>query len=121
MNTLDITRRHFFRQSGFGIAGAALAQLLGRDVVAEDAANPLAARKPQFPARAKSVIYLFMAGGPSQLDLFDSKPRLSALNGTSCPEEIIKGERFAFVQGNPRLLGSPYAFRKHGQSGLELS
>jgi hypothetical protein len=117
MNTLEITRRHFFRQSGFGIAGAALAQLLGRELRADDTA----ARKPHFPARAKSVIYLFMAGGPSQLDLFDPKPRLSALNGTGCPEEMIKGERFAFVQGNPRLLGSPYAFRKHGRSGIEVS
>ncbi len=121
MDLKSITRRHFFRQSGFGIAGAALASVLHRDVFGDDGSNPLAPRKPHFGPKAKSVIYLFMAGGPSQLDLFDPKPRLQALDGTACPEEITKGERFAFVQGTPRLLGSPYRFRRHGRSGLEIS
>ena len=115
-----LTRRHFFRQGGFGIAGAALASVLHRDLFGEDEV-PSAVRGTHHPAKATSVIYLFMAGGPSQLDLFDPKPKLQALNGSRCPDEITQGERFAFVQRNPRLLGSPYAFRKHGKSGIEIS
>src|SRR5687767_6889386 len=117
----SVTRRHFFRQAGFGIGSAALSLLLDRDLFARQSATAPAPGRTHFPPKAKSVIYLFMAGGPSQLDLFDPKPKLRALDGTGAPEEIVKGERFAFVQGNPRLLGSPYAFRKHGRSGIEMS
>jgi hypothetical protein len=111
-----ITRRHFFRQSGFGIGGLALLSLLDEKLLAMSA--PFV---PQFAPRAKSVIYLFMAGAPSQVDLFDHKPALRDHDGQAIPEEFVKGERFAFIKGTPRLLGSPYAFEKCGQSGAEVS
>jgi hypothetical protein len=69
----------------------------------------------------KRVIYLHMAGGPSQLDLFDNKPKLSALNGELCPKEFMENQRFAFIKGRPKLLGTPFNFARHGRSGLELS
>jgi hypothetical protein len=106
------TRRHFFRQAGFGIGGAALFRLLQ----GESRANGT-----HFPARAKSVIYLFMAGAPSHLDLFDPKPKLRELDGQDCPDSLLKGERFAFIEGVPKVLGSPYNFGRHGESGAELS
>jgi len=106
---LDITRRHFFGQAGFGIGAAALTSLFKPALFA------------QSPAKCKNVIYLFMAGGPSQLDLFDYKPALMKFDGQPCPEELIKGERFAFIKGVPKLLGSPHHFAKCGQSGAELS
>ena len=122
-----VTRRHFFRQAGFGIGAAALSALLNRDLFAADlagaakAVNPLAPRPPMFPAKAKSIIYLFMAGAPSQVDLLDYKPKLQELNGQHIPESMVKGERFAFIRGVPKLLGSPYNFPKWGKSGLEIS
>ena len=106
---LDITRRHFFGQAGFGIGADALTSLFKPNLCA------------QSPAKCKNVIYLFMAGGPSQLDLFDYKPALMKFDGQPCPEELIKGERFAFIKGVPKLLGSPHHFAKCGQSGAELS
>jgi hypothetical protein len=126
-----VTRRHFFRQAGFGIGAAALSGLLNRSLFAGDSGavtapalspvNPLAAKPPMFPAKAKSIIYLFMAGAPSQLDLLDYKPKLQELDGQHIPESLIKGERFAFIKGTPRLLGSPYSFKKWGQSGAYVS
>jgi hypothetical protein len=117
-----ITRRHFFREAGFGVGTAALASLLQRDLfAAEVAKGATGLGLPHFPARAKNVIYLFMAGAPSQVDLLDYKPKLQALNGSSAPDEIVKGERFAFIRGTPKLLGSPYKFSQHGQSGAAVS
>ena len=115
---LDVTRRHFFGQAGFGIGAAALTSLLNPTLFA---ASAMSAKKPHFPAKCKNVIYLFMAGGPSQLDLFDYKPTLEKLNGQPCPEDLIKGERFAFIKGTPKLLGSPHQFAKYGHGGAELS
>src|SRR6185503_3115290 len=112
-----ITRRHFFRQGGFGIGGAALVQLLRRDLLAA----PFDTRPTHFAPKAKSIIYLFMAGAPSQIDLLDPKPKLQQLSGSSAPDDVVKGERFAFIRGVPRLLGSPYTFARHGQSGAEVS
>ena len=109
-----VTRRHFFQQAGFGIGGMALASL---SEATGQAALPVAPP----PAKAKRVIFLFMAGGPSQLDLFDPKPALNKYDGEPIPEELIAGERFAFIQGRPRLLGSPFTFRAHGQSGQVMS
>jgi hypothetical protein len=83
--------------------------------------NPLAPKPPMFTAKAKSVIYLFMAGAPSQVDLFDNKPTLQKYDGQNVPAELMKGERFAFIKGTPRLLGSPYEFARHGKSGAEIS
>ena len=109
-----ITRRHFFEQASFGIGGLALASLVGDVAHAQT-------RGLQFPPKAKRVIYLFMAGAPSQIDLFDPKPALVEHDGQDIPEEFVKGERFAFIKGRPKLLGSPFRFQKHGRSGAELS
>ena len=76
---------------------------------------------PVVAPKARQVIFLFMAGAPSQLDLFDNKPALRKYDGQEIPAEIVKGERFAFIKGTPRLLGSPYQFRRYGQSGHEIS
>lgn len=112
-----LTRRHFFRQAGFGIGGAALASLLQEQLLAQAAQSFATKVAP----KAKQVIFLFMAGAPSQLDLFDNKPALRKYDGQEIPAEIVKGERFAFIKGTPRLLGSPFEFRRHGQSGQEIS
>ena len=126
-----VTRRYFFKQAGFGLGAAALSSLLNHSAFAASfsgavgataaGATPLAPKPPMFPAKAKSVIYLFMAGAPSQVDLLDYKPKLRELNGQRIPQEMINGERFAFIRGVPKLLGSPYEFKKCGQSGAEVS
>ena len=124
----QITRRTFFRQVGYGVGGLALASMMQNPALAalidrdqKQRTDPLAPRPPHFAPKAKSVIYLFMAGAPSQLDLFDNKPKLVEYNGQAIPAEIVKGERFAFIKGTPKLLGSPFSFKKCGQSGQELS
>jgi hypothetical protein len=113
------TRRHFFSRCGVGLGRVALASLLS------DGRIFAAARKPHFPARIKSVIYLFMAGGPSQLELFDYKPALQKHDGQTAPESLLKGKRFAFMdtfsKEPPKLLGSRREFRRHGKSGLYIS
>ena len=127
-----VTRRHFFRQAGFGIGAAALASLMNRyawaqgqpaapEPQAAGAVNPMAPKPPHFPRKARSIIYLFMAGAPSQLDLLDYKPKLQELDGQHIPESFLTGERFAFIRGVPKILGSPYEFKKWGQSGAEIS
>ncbi|MGA7413165.1 MAG: DUF1501 domain-containing protein, partial [Bryobacteraceae bacterium] len=88
---------------------------------ATPANNPLSPKPPMFPAKAKSIIYLFMAGAPSQVDLFDFKPTLQKYDGQNVPQELMKGERFAFIKGTPRLLGSPYEFAQFGNSGAQIS
>jgi hypothetical protein len=117
-----ITRRHFFKQSGFGIGGLALSALSDEALFARAAQSAVARSAPHFAPKAKQIVYLFMAGAPTQLDLFDHKPALQKHDGEEVPAEFIpKGERFAFIKGTPRLLGSPFAFQKHGRSGAELS
>jgi len=115
---LDITRRHFFRDCGYGVGKAALASLLVREARGADA---LAPKKPHFPGKAKAVIHLFMAGAPSQLDLFDYKPELAKLEGKPLPESVIKGQRYAFIRPDAAVLGPRFKFAKHGKSGAELS
>ena len=123
----DITRRHFFSSCGMGLGGVALASLLNERALhaAADArsADPLAPVQPHFPPRAKNVIYLFMAGGPSQLELFDHKPKLNELNGEQIPQSFIEGKRFAFMNSShsAKLLGSRSTFAQHGQSGATVS
>ena len=107
---LHLTRRHFFQQSGFGIGSLALASLLDRSLLAQTGTL----QGTHFAPKAKNIIFLFMAGAPSQLDLFDYKPTLTRLDGQPCPEDVIKGERFAFIKGVPKLLGSPHTFAKYG-------
>ena len=129
----SVTRRHLFKQTGYGIGSLALGSLLGDALLAASAeadqkpgsprasVDPLAPKPPHFKAKAKNVIFLFMAGAPSQLDLFDPKPKLVQYNGQAIPEDIVKGERFAFIKGVPKLLGSPHQFRPHGKSGQIIS
>src|SRR5437867_1566125 len=116
-----ITRRHFFAQSGIGIGAIALSALLNENLLAAGADNPMNPRPPHYTPKAKKIIFLFMAGAPSQLDLFDFKPKLKELNEKNIPEEMIQGERFAFIKGVPQLLGSPYDFNPCGHSGAVLS
>jgi hypothetical protein len=121
-----VTRRHFFEQASFGIGGVALASLIDQVVLAGASpqvvrASDGAERAMHFAPRAKRVIYLFMAGAPSQLDLFDPKPALTKHDGEDIPAELIEGERFAFIKGTPKLLASPFEFSRHGQSGAEIS
>ena len=115
------TRRHFLlRQCPVGLGGLALASMLedsSEAATAVPASGSLAGRAPKLRARAKQVIFLHMAGAPSQLDLFDYKPELSKRDGQLCPEEFFKNQRFAFIKGHPKLLGTMHRFRQFGQSG----
>src|SRR5262249_55773056 len=83
--------------------------------------TPMTPRKPHFAPKAKSVIYLHMSGAPPQHDLFDYKPKLVELHMKPCPDDLLKNQRFAFIRGHPKLLGSPYKFKRHGQSGAWVS
>jgi Protein of unknown function (DUF1501) len=121
-----ITRRQFFRNTGLSLGAMAFGSLLSQDTVAAavpaiDTRNPLAVKPPHFPARAKSIIYLDMSGAPPSLDMFDWKPKLVELNLKPCPAELLKGQRFAFIKGVPKLLGSPYKFGRYGKSGAWVS
>jgi hypothetical protein len=117
---LAITRRHFFRDCTVGLGGMALASLLSREAHA-DTANPLRARPGHFPAKAKAVIFLFMAGGPSQLELYDPKPTLNRLHGQTVPESFTRGRRFAFIRPDAKLLGCQRRFARAGRVGAEIS
>ncbi len=116
-----VTRRTFLQRSGVGLGAVALGSLLNDRLFAAGGPNPLAPRATHFPARAKRVIYLHMVGAPSQLDLFDPKPALRPLDGKPCPDDFIKGKRFAFLRGHPTLAASRFAFARHGRSGAEIS
>ena len=125
-----LTRRHFFRDCGVGLGSMALASLLNGQGQAQGrqsappkiaASNPLAPKKPHFPAKAKRVIYMFMAGAPSQLELFDYKPELVKYNGKQVPQELVKGINYAFIKPDAALYASELKFNRHGQSGAEIS
>jgi hypothetical protein len=123
---LQQTRRHFFRDCAVGLGSMALVSLLNDGRAAADTfPNPLAPRQPHFAPRAKAVIYLFMAGAPSQLELFDYKPELVRLDGQPIPDSFIKGKRFAFMdtftKEHPKCLGTRRKFARHGQSGTYVS
>ena len=117
----DISRRWFFKECGVGLGAIALKSLMSDHLVAAPAPNPLAPKKPHFDAKAKSVIYLFMAGAPSHLELFDNKPQLAKFDGTLPPAELLKGYRAAFINPQSKLLGPKFKFSKYGKSGAELS
>jgi hypothetical protein len=132
MNPNDLlrqTRRHFFQDCGLGIGSMALTALLqGGKLGAATApplVNPLAPKPTHVPGKAKSVIYLFMAGGPSQLELYDYKPKLQELHGQPIPESFVKGKRFAFMdtfaKERPKLLGTRRKFERHGKRGTWVS
>ena len=110
-NAFDWTqqRRTLLKSAGLGVGNMALATLLGRDSSGADEASPggEAGTGQHFPAKAKSVIFMFMAGGPSQLDLFTEKTELTRLHGEPPPDSFLKGKRFAFLKGTETLLGSP--------------
>jgi hypothetical protein len=117
-----IARRWFLGQCGVGLGHIALTSLLASEGRAEVAtSDPLRAKPPQYPAKAKNIILLFMGGGPSQFELFDYKPTLERLDGTLPPKELLDGYRAAFINPNSKLLGPKYKFAKHGQSSAEIS
>lgn len=118
----EITRRWFFQQCGVGLGAIALGSLFRETGMAALApGNPLAPKPPHFPPKAKRVIFLFMAGAPSHLELFDYKPQLAKFDGTLPPAELIKDYRAAFISPNSTLLGPKFKFAKHGQCEAELS
>ena len=122
------TRRHFLKECAMGFGGLALGSLLqacssstsGYNI-SFDPAHPLAPKMPMFPAKVKNVIYLHMAGAPSQLELFDYKPELMKLDGQLCPPSLVEGKRFAFIRGIPKMLGPQAKFEQRGQSGAWVS
>src|SRR5262245_4697301 len=121
-HVLGITPRHFLRDCQVGLGGLALALLAGGKARADRPQdNPLAPRPPHFRARARNVIYLHMAGSPPHLDMFDYKPELVRRNGQDCPQDYLRGRRFAFTSGTPKLLGTPQRFAQHGRSGAWVS
>jgi len=118
----QLARRWFLERCGVGMGALAMAHLAGFSAQAADApANPLAPRAPHFAPKAKRVIYLFMAGAPSQLELFDNKPQLAKFDGTLPPADLLKGYKTAFINPNSTLLGPRFKFERFGQSGAELS
>src|SRR3954447_15429212 len=132
-NARAVTRRQFLKHSQTGLGAIALAMLAGRDGSGADqsagktrnltaaADNPMTPRPPHFPAKARRVIYLHMSGAPPQQDLFDFKPTLVKHNMQPCPDELLKNQRFAFIKGHPKLLGTPYKFHHRGESGQMIS
>jgi uncharacterized protein (DUF1501 family) len=124
-----VTRRWFFRQCGIGLGSMALGSMLGADKAfgagakasGPKAGNPLGPKAPQFAPKAKRVIFIFMAGGPSQLDLFDYKPTLAKYDGKPVPAEVVMGQKYAFIKPDAALYASEFKFSKHGKCGAELS
>lgn len=121
-----VTRRHLLLDCPVGLGALALATLLGEPSGAapgstQTARDPFAPRPPHFTPKARRVIYLHMAGGPSQLELFDPKPRLRELHGQATPRSLVEGKRFAFLKPDAPLLGSRATFSRHGRCGAELS
>jgi hypothetical protein len=120
------TRRHFLRDCTTGLGALWFAAMTGRtwggEVLAKkDPARPLLPTNPPQRGRARRVIYMHMAGSPSQLELFDYKPDLSRQDGKDCPESFLKGRQFAFIQGVPKMLGPQFSFKQHGQGGQWIS
>ena len=118
----QFTRRSFLSSAGqFCLGAIAFAGMTGAGSGATRAANPLAPRNPHYQPKARRVIYLHMSGGPPHLDLFDYKPALVEWNDKPCPDEFLKGKRFAFTKGVPKLMGTPRQFSRHGDSGIWMS
>src|SRR5438034_11442983 len=124
-NRQQITRRWSFQECGVGLGAIALGSLLSEGKLSAASKitgiNPLAPNQPHFAPKAKRVIFLFMAGAPSHLELFDYKPELAKWDGKLPPAELVKGYRAAFINPNSTLLGPKFKFAKHGQAGAELS
>jgi hypothetical protein len=122
---VKLTRRDFLTSSASGIGGLALASLLTQEGLlsrAEAGTGPMTLKAPHFPPKAKACICIYMEGGPSQMDLFDPKPKLAELDGQKLPDSMTKNVRFAFLQKDTaRIMASHRKFTKHGQSGMEFS
>ena len=119
-----VTRRWFFRQCGVGLGTVALGSLLAehsQGATAPKLSNPLTPHQPHFKAKAKRVIYLFMGGAPSQLDLYDYKPALAKYNGKPVPAEVVMGQKYAFIKPDAALYATEFKFNQHGACGAELS
>ena len=119
-------RRWFFKECGVGLGAIALQSLLGGSgsnslSAAPAFADPMSPKQPHFAPKAKRVIYLFMAGAPSHLEMFDNKPKLAEMDGKLPPPELLKGYRAAFINPNSKFLGPKFKFARQGQSGAELS
>src|SRR6185295_7148980 len=112
------TRRWFFKECGVGLGAVALGSMLGEHFAHAD--GELSPKKPHYAPKAKRVIYLFQAGAPSHLELFDNKPELAKWNGKLPPPELLKNYRAAFINPNSQLLGPKYKFVKKGKSGAEI-
>ena len=118
----DISRRWFFGECGIGLAGIAAGALAAREAAAGIAPpSPLTVKPPHHAPKAKRVVYMFQAGAPSQLELFDWKPQLAKHDGQLPPAELLKGYRAAFINPNSALLGPKFKFRRYGKSGIEMS
>jgi len=115
------SRRWFMKDCGVGLGSVALASLLGEAQGAAPAIHPQAPKVPPLPAKAKNVIFLFMGGAPSHIDLFDNKPVLREMDGKNPPAELLKGYRSAFIRPENKLLGSKFPFKHYGQSGMEMA
>ncbi|MBN72891.1 MAG: sulfatase, partial [Gimesia sp.] len=115
----DQTRRHFFENCAMGAGAIGLASLMQSEQRAQAGTGKL--HGTHHPPKAKNVIYMFMAGGPSQLEMFDFKPKLQELEGKVIPESYVEGKQFAFLKKDAKLLGTRRKFKKHGESGMELS
>jgi hypothetical protein len=122
------SRRHFLKQCTTGLGMMAMGTMFGScgsspsGIITDGlVSNPLNPKVPHFAGKAKSVIFLHMAGSPSQLELWDHKPELSKLDGQPCPPSFLEGKTFAFIRGVPNMLGSVGKFQQHGQSGSVLS
>ena len=115
------SRRNFFRRCAGGLGTVALADLMAQEGRSAEMADPLAPRKTHFPGKAKNVIFLFMEGAPSQMDLFDPKPALRKWHGQSLPPSLTKELKLAFIKPTAAVLASPREFKPYGQSGMELS
>src|SRR5262245_48524620 len=120
---LLIERRRFLTSAASGLGAAALLSLLDTDgLLAQDAANPTAPKPPHFPAKARRCIFIFLAGGTSQVELFDPKPKLTELTGQRLPDSVLARERFFQLKPEQSLImGSRFGFRRYGQCGMELS
>lgn len=127
-----LTRRHFLMQCTTGLGAMALSSLMGcswgdkkagaaGSSLVRDLSRPFVPMSPHFAPKAKSVIFLHMAGAPSQLELFDYKPELQKLDGLDCPQSLLEGKKFAFIKGVPKMLGPQAQFKQYGQSGALIS
>ena len=124
-----LTRRHFLRQAQLSLGAIALGELFAKSAQAQASLKqakpasigPLAVKPPMFRPRAKRVIYVHLSGAPPQHDLFDWKPKLNELHLQPCPDSLLEGQHFAFIRGRPLMLGTPYRFQQHGESGAWVS